>query len=567
MIAKLLEGVAALRFLLACAVASSPLAAARAETSATAALTPESVAAVTLRPARLLGDPKLQWLPVEVVEAACQKYAGLSAKSIERVTVVAEPPMGVQPYYAVAVDLAEPLSFDTLHPEVLEFLAEFTTRTELEGRVCYQSKQPMAPSLYMPDDHTVWAAPTWMLNKLLRQHAGGEVPSGPLVKKMTSGEGNQNDLHAAVMLEPLRPFIQLGMMQARTEAEPRFHKYLDAVGLLKGVVLSVDLSGQRDTLLNVQANNADDAQQLEGLLDEFIEMIRADTFDDPLSPYAQLRASDDPVQQALADYMLRYHTEQINQFRPTRSGDTSFDILRTKINSTGVEPLFMVATVGVLVALLLPAVQAAREAARRNQSKNNLKRLILSMLNYESAHRNFPAQAIYAEDGTPLLSWRVAVLPFLEDGNELYARFHLDEPWDSPHNIQLLPLMPEVFIDPSSDLATTDGKTHYLGVSGPRAVFSGEMRGRSLAKITDGTSRTVAIVQVDDSHAIEWTKPADYDAEKYAANPVGGIGGLHNGQFLFAMCDGSVHTAYVEVDPEVLRAAFTRDGGEPVTLP
>ncbi|CAN0371858.1 unnamed protein product, partial [Ectocarpus sp. 4 AP-2014] len=186
------------------------------------------------------------------------------------------------------------------------------------------------------------------------------------------------------------------------------------------------------------------------------------------------------------------------------------------------------------------AVQAAREAARRTRSKNNMKQLALAVLNYESAHGRLPAQAICADDGTPLLSWRVTVLPYMEE-QALYNGFHLDEPWDSPHNKPLLAKMPQTYIDPSSPgLSVEDGKTHYLGVTGPDAVFVPGAQGRSFRTITDGTSRTLMSVQVDDNHAVEWTKPIDYRSDAHAENPIGGIGSLHPGIFLAGRADGSV---------------------------
>ena len=88
---------------------------------------------------------------------------------------------------------------------------------------------------------------------------------------------------------------------------------------------------------------------------------------------------------------------------------------------------------GELLGMQLPAVQAARSAAKRATSTNNLKQLSLAMHNYANVHRYFPRQAIYSKDGKPLLSWRVALLPYLEQ-MPLYNKFKLDEPWDSPHN-------------------------------------------------------------------------------------------------------------------------------------
>ena len=72
------------------------------------------------------------------------------------------------------------------------------------------------------------------------------------------------------------------------------------------------------------------------------------------------------------------------------------------------------ATIGILVALLLPAVQAARDAARRAQSSNNLKQIVLAMHNYHDVYKKFPPRANFGDDGKPLLSWRVHILPFVE---------------------------------------------------------------------------------------------------------------------------------------------------------
>ncbi len=160
---------------------------------------------------------------------------------------------------------------------------------------------------------------------------------------------------------------------------------------------------------------------------------------------------------------------------------------------------------GVLVALLLPAVQSAREAARRAQCTNNLKQMALAMLNYESATGAFPKPAITDKDGKPLLSWRVAILPYIEQQG-LYNRFKLDEPWDSPHNKELIKEMPQTYVCPSRANAEP-GTTTYRVFVGPGALFE-EGKGTNIANITDGTSNTIMISE--SSESVPWTKP---DAE------------------------------------------------------
>src|SRR4029079_14059052 len=101
------------------------------------------------------------------------------------------------------------------------------------------------------------------------------------------------------------------------------------------------------------------------------------------------------------------------------------------------------------------AIQAAREAAYRNQSMNNLKQTSLAIQNHLDAKGTFPAAG--GGQGSQL-SWRVQILPFIEQ-NALYSQFHLDEPWDSAHNRALLDKMPDVFKNPGGDLPA--GKTSY----------------------------------------------------------------------------------------------------------
>ncbi len=196
----------------------------------------------------------------------------------------------------------------------------------------------------------------------------------------------------------------------------------------------------------------------------------------------------------------------------------------------------------------------------RGQVENRLHQLAVAMHNYAGTYKNrLPATANFDKQGKPLLSWRVHLLPFLEQ-QALYRQFHLDESWDSPHNKKLLAKMPQVYRGPNRAL-NREGKTIYLLPTGKHAAFKDGPEGpRMQADFPDGTSNTILIVEADDAHAAPWTKPEDlpFDPE----HPERGLGGHYPDGFLAALADGSVRFVAKTINKATLRAAFTPAGGE-----
>lgn len=218
------------------------------------------------------------------------------------------------------------------------------------------------------------------------------------------------------------------------------------------------------------------------------------------------------------------------------------------------------AVAAVAVALLLPAVQQAREAARRTQSKNNLKQIGLAMFNYEATYQHFPERVTLDKGGNPGLSWRVKILPFIDQA-ELYNQFHLDEPWDSEHNKRLIERMPPVYASPNDPELAKQGKTRYIVLDGDGTLFEGE-EGPRIASVTDGTSNTIMAVEARSDHAVTWTEPVDLEIDEddlLAGLESARVGGFHA---LFA--DGSVRFISDNIDLGVLKALFTKAGGEAV---
>ena len=208
---------------------------------------------------------------------------------------------------------------------------------------------------------------------------------------------------------------------------------------------------------------------------------------------------------------------------------------------------------------LQPAAQMTYDTAQRNQSTNNLKMVALTMLIYAQTNGAFPPAYKADKDGKPLLSWRVLILPYLQE-NELYTQFHLDEPWDSQHNKPLIARMPQVYRSPGSKVSDA-GKTNYLTVRGEGTIFPGK-KAIGFADIRDGTSNTIMAVEASDDKAVIWTKPDDFEYGQQ--DPMKGLVGLWPDGFVAAMADGSVRFVWSSIDPAVLKAFFTRSGGEKV---
>jgi RNA polymerase sigma factor (sigma-70 family) len=201
-----------------------------------------------------------------------------------------------------------------------------------------------------------------------------------------------------------------------------------------------------------------------------------------------------------------------------------------------------------------------RSAARRMRSQNNLKQIGLALHNYNATYGHFPGPALYSKDGKPLLSWRVAILPWLEQDN-LYRQFHLDEAWDSPHNKPLLQSMPKPYLAVGGPPSGSD-LTYYQAFVGKGAGFEPNQSMLVPANFPDGMSNTILIVEA--ATPVPWTKPEDLPFVPDQALPK--LGGLFGGDFNALFADASVKLLSRKADPDQLRAAITRAGGEPVDV-
>lgn len=197
------------------------------------------------------------------------------------------------------------------------------------------------------------------------------------------------------------------------------------------------------------------------------------------------------------------------------------------------------------------------QAAARSQTSNNMKQLGLAMHNYAATNNDvFPAASICDKKGKPLLSWRVAILPYIEQSN-LYKQFKLDEPWDSEHNLKLAKsVVVKVFQSPGID--TKPGYTHYRAFVGADAGFDYVQGRRIPADFPDGSSNTILLCE--SAEAVLWTKPdeLDFDPKK----PIKPLLHFREGNVcMMLFADGSVRAVTKTVSEETLQRVIMRNDG------
>ncbi len=195
--------------------------------------------------------------------------------------------------------------------------------------------------------------------------------------------------------------------------------------------------------------------------------------------------------------------------------------------------------------------------ARRTAA--DLRQIGLAMHNFHSAYRQLPP-AKHIGEGLPpnrRLSWRVQILPFLEE-QELYEKFRHDEPWDSEHNLSLVKEIPDIFAVVSSE-AATEGKTRFVLPQHAKAFYRGPEISPKFRDVLDGLSNTIMAVVADEDRAVTWTKPDELPIDLDQPRQGWAEG---DEDVVVLMGDGAVVTLRADIDDEKVAELITRDGRE-----
>ena len=528
------------------AAALNPTAAPQAERAAAAQpldlkyITSRPMAAAIIHPQQLLSAAKIKMLPLEVAQAHVLDRFGFDPWQIEELVLLATVNLPQPPSTAFIVRFKAPYDREAVisHLEPLE-------GEGLNGMPLYCIPGTgQNPNILLADEKTILAGPPEQLREML----AGQKANGPLVERLKKVDA-ADAFTAVVVLEPVRGLLQ-GAVTQLPPLPPPLQPFLEIPDLLAAVETHVRVEPGLELSVVLEGLDAGATTKLAGLVDQTFALgeqyVEAQA--------AALAAREASVEEQAA---IRYAKRMLatgNELLERRQDDT-----RLTLALRGDDAL-LPASGGVLVALLLPAVQTARDAARRSQSTNNLKQIGLAMHNYYDVYKMFPRSS-YTEDGKPLLSWRVHILPFVGQ-IDLYRQFRLDEPWHSEHNKALIAKMPDAFKNPKLEAADGEkGLTNYLQPTGEFALFRRDKE-PIFASITDGSSNTIAAVE--SQKKVIWTQPDDLEIDP--EKPLAELNFLPGG-FYALFADGHVSLVPANFPPEVLANLFNPQDGNPTPTP
>lgn len=221
----------------------------------------------------------------------------------------------------------------------------------------------------------------------------------------------------------------------------------------------------------------------------------------------------------------------------------------------------------VLGLMFLPSIQSGGHR-RRPPCKNNLKQIGLALHNFHEKYGRFPPAYLADDDGRPMHSWRVLILPFI-DQQTLYNEYRFDEPRDGPNNRKLRDQIVDVFRCPTDhpdrkSANATD--TSYVAVVGPETMWPGSQPVR-FSDVTDGMSSTLMVVEIANS-GIHWMEPRDLHVRQMAptinSKNGQGMSSKHEGGANGQLTDGSVRFFANDLPAETLKSLLTRNGGDNV---
>jgi len=219
--------------------------------------------------------------------------------------------------------------------------------------------------------------------------------------------------------------------------------------------------------------------------------------------------------------------------------------------------------VAIVASCFIPEIPGPSGQRPQTECENNFRHLGLAMHGYQVQHGHFPPPYITDANGVPMHSWRVLILPHMEELT-LYNQYDFSKPWDHPDNLRLEDQMPAVFRCPS-DTSGSRHETIYVAIVGDETMWP-PAGNRTLADVSDGEDKTLLLVESSE-HRTHWMAPNDIKFSDVAARPPGddsGLGDEHHSGANFLFTNGAMHFIAPILSLCELKALATIDGGEDV---
>ncbi len=531
-------------------------------------ITQEDDAAIVIHPQRLLDAPMIKGMPLDDDFNEFTEKTGIDPRSVKQVTLLMQSSnlrdvvnasrgtldaSRMQNAYSAIVEFSQPFDIQTLIDKSVDEL-QFETATH-DGNA-YHRITPSAKNASRSDADLVigaHAASETLLVIATESHLQQILSSGGASTKLTSMLKDVDLDNDIVMVALNDPDASANQQTAQNVPAP-LAPYAKIPQLMTASTVIINLTGETILAVSLEGKDSAATQEINELVTKGLEQAKALATITGMGGTPGSSSGNGPNPMATL-------TDFVNKIQIDTSGN---NVGVTFPRPEGLDEL--------IASTMVPAVAQARTAARRSAGENNLKQIILGWHNFHDTFQAFPpgdevvfkqykeggAEERLDEGGRPFLSWRVYILPFL-DQQALYKKFHLNEPWDSAHNKALLAEMPDVYKAPGADTGT---KTRYLSFDGGGAVLNNGVSSR-LRDIKDGVSNTIAVVEVGPDKAVPWTKPEDVNFSP-TAPVLSLLGAIGTDGFAAALCDGSTRTISPTTTDETLKKLITKAGGEVV---
>jgi prepilin-type processing-associated H-X9-DG protein len=492
---------------------------------------PGAIAAVAIRVQDLARLAGIEELKAFLQEQQIFKATGVSIDDIEEVKVALLDLGGgpKAPTVQFYVRSNKPLDFLAVLRKMAPNMLEVEYSGGKYGKL--PETREGEPCFYMPDGRSLVGAPEARIRDLIQ--SGGKSTRPTWADSWDKLAGGQ--VVAMIDVESIGKLLKL------THNVSLLGVVGPVIDNAKTAFLGLNLGKSLNIKASFESRNGDEAQKVSKTLQALATL--AENGLDALSKQPQLQQMQGD-EKAMTLQLFGIAKDLLEHARVAQEGPSVSVQLQT--DKFGIKSVS---------SLVLPAVQKMRGSAARMTSANNLKQIALAMHNYNATYGSFPPAVVIGPDGKTPHSWRVELLPYMEQ-NVLFQAYKMDEPWDSPNNRNVLAKMPNIF---KADTSAQTTASSYFVLTGPDTIFSGKA-GTRIQDITDGTSNTIMVIEAKND--IPWTKPVDldYDAKK----PLPKFGGYFDNGFNAAFADGSVRFIANAIAEQTLRALITKAGGEAI---